>query len=128
MMARRMWRRGSLAWQAVSYAAFLAMSLFVTFDLLDLDGSQTQSRLMARGVTAARSAVDTECLPVQDPTRLDPISLDIPSQILRVIDSSSKTLGRLQPTPTTTRFARVRRPLQLRHANTSANPASEDPA
>ena len=128
MMLRRIWRRGSLAWRAVSYSAFLAMSLFVSFDVLDLDGSQLQSRLQVSGVTTARSAIDAECLPVEDPSRPSPISLDIPSQILRVIDSSCKIPGRLRPTPIIARFDKVRRHLRVCHAITAANPASEDPA
>ncbi len=128
MRLRGTWRRGSLAWQVVSYSAFLVMSLFVTFDLLDLDCSHMRGPLLDEEVTAARSLVDRDCLPVDDVWRLNRVSLDIPCLILRGADGSSMSPAKLGPTPITARRARIRRPLPLRIAVSSLHAASEDPA
>ncbi len=127
-MLHRIWRRGSLAWQAVLYTAFLAMGLFVTFDLLDLDGSQLESRTLPRGARAvAFISSDAESVLFQDPSRLHPTSLAFPWQILRALGGSPELPGRLMPMPFTTRFDSMRRHPLPRTGTTPARPASEDP-
>ncbi len=120
-MLRRVWRRGSLAWRAVLYTAFLAMGLFVIFDLLDLDGSQSEIRTLPRGARAAAFVWDAEDSLFQDPSRLD-----LTGQPLRALDGAASFSGRLRPTPVT-RLDRTRRHPLPRAGATPAHPAPEDP-
>ncbi len=126
-MLRGMWRRGSLAWRVVSYTTFLAMSLFVPFDLLDLDGSQLQSQMLPRGTIAAAFISDAEDVSFEDPSRLDPTLLDIPRHILRALDGSSRFPGKLTRTSITAKLDSVRRHPLPRTGTSPARPASEDP-
>ncbi len=124
MKLHRIWRKGSFAWQTVLYMAFLAMGLFVAFDLLDLDGSRLGSRTQPG--TAAAFFSDAEDTLFQDPSRLEPTSLALRWQILRTFDDVSKLPGKVRPTPRV-RFDSVRRHPQFRTSIAPAHPAAEDP-
>ncbi len=126
-MLRGIWRKGSLAWRVVLYAAFLAMGLFVTFDLLDLDGSQLQGRMLPRGTITAAFISDAEDVSFEDPSRLDPTLLDISWHTLRALDGSSRFPGKLTRTSITAKLDSVRRHPLPRTGTSPARPAAEDP-
>ncbi len=126
-MLQGIWRKGSLVWRAVLYTAFLAMGLFVTFDLLDLDGSQLESRTLPRGARAAVFISDAEDILFLDPSRLGPKLFDMSWQCLRAFDDAAKLSGKVRSTTATTRLDSVRRRPQFHTGLTLARPAAEDP-
>ncbi len=128
MRLRGTWRRGSTAWRVGLYSAFLAMGLFVGFDLLDVDGSRLYAGLSREAVTTVPSLVDRESLPAKGPLRLEPIRLDAFWQTLSLPTNFSKICIGLKPAPIAPRFERVRLRSHARHMAFSTRLAAEDPA
>ncbi len=119
------WQRGSLAWWMVSCVAFLAICLFVAFDLLDLDGSALGDRLLGETAALTPSAADADAVPGKDPSHLEPNGVASLPPSLRLVTDASNTLARLTPTPITARLARIRPRIQVCRTTSSVHTASE---
>jgi hypothetical protein len=121
-------RLGSQAWWAVYLFACLAMSVFIAFEVLDLDGSNLR-RGLPRGVFAAETVrAETERLLHLTPAASAALSIRLASllPLVRLVPSFSQAAG--SPVPLHARPGAIRPRAHLQPATHAPAPASGDPA
>jgi hypothetical protein len=121
-------RRPSRGWWGVFFCACLAMSVYIAFDILDLDGSQMRDSFSGNAVAAEPERVETDRFlhhALVIPEAPGPIHL---SPDLRFVSESPQISPGTIGGPVAPRRAAARPRADLRQETSSKNSPTNDPA
>jgi hypothetical protein len=127
-VTRRDWRRSG-RWQAVFLGACLAMTSYIAFDILDLDGSGQRDTFAGSVITTETASSETERVLPHFPANPEALNLVPLSLGLRSVPDIPQLFTRLRPATFGPRLTRLRpRARVAREASSSIIPPSADPA
>jgi len=121
-------RRRSLGSTLVLCCALLAMTMYIAFDLLDLDGSRLYDRAAPCPMGDHPQQTDAELLLVQDPSNPVVLGLALPPLAFKLALCPGKISPRMVPAAFTARPCRIHVYAQARRSTFSSPSLTEDPA